>query len=146
MEKFQCSKVWMGYPLVHITEHPLGNSYQLYMAHCSHLLRTDPSENCYQVLFPKSWNICISPNLFYETIKLVPQGIYIWPIKCQCCPPIESSQLICTANHLTGFYRRATLNGLNELQQTYGQTHSNYSLAFADELFEWVWQFYGVGA
>ena len=35
-------------------------------------------------------------------------------IKCQCCPPIETSQLIYTANQLTGFYMRATLalNGL----------------------------------
>ena len=34
--------------------------------------------------------------------------------KCQCCPHIETSQLICTANQLTGFYMRATLalNGL----------------------------------
>ena len=38
------------------------------------------------------------------------------PIKRQCCPHIETSQLICTANHLTGFYMSATLafNGLNE--------------------------------
>ena len=36
------------------------------------------------------------------------------PIKCQCCPHIEASQLICTANQLTGFYMRAALalNGL----------------------------------
>ena len=31
------------------------------------------------------------------------------PIKCHCCPHIESSQSICTANQLTGFYKRATL-------------------------------------
>ena len=31
------------------------------------------------------------------------------PIKCQCCPHVENSQLICCANQLTGFYRRATL-------------------------------------
>ena len=39
------------------------------------------------------------------------------PIKCQCCPHIETSQLICTANQLTGFYIRATmaLNGLKDL-------------------------------
>ena len=36
------------------------------------------------------------------------------PIKCQCCPHIETSQLICTANQLTGFYMRATL-AFNEL-------------------------------
>ena len=35
-------------------------------------------------------------------------------IKCQCCAHIETSQLICTANRLTGFYMRATL-ALNEL-------------------------------
>ena len=37
------------------------------------------------------------------------------PLKCQCCPHIETSQWICCANQLTGFYMRATLalNGLN---------------------------------
>ena len=36
------------------------------------------------------------------------------PIKCQCCPHIEISPLICTANKLTGVDMRATLalNGL----------------------------------
>ena len=36
-------------------------------------------------------------------------------IKCQCCPHIETSQLICCANQLTGFYMWAAqaLNGLN---------------------------------
>ena len=35
-------------------------------------------------------------------------------IKYQCCPHIETSQLICPPNQLTGFYIRATLalNGL----------------------------------
>ena len=39
------------------------------------------------------------------------------PIKCQCCPHIETSQLICSANQLTTFYMRATLtfNGLIQL-------------------------------
>ena len=31
------------------------------------------------------------------------------PIKCQCCPHIETSQLICFANQLTAFSMRATL-------------------------------------
>ena len=35
-----------------------------------------------------------------------------------CCPHIETSQLICTANQLTGFYMRATL-ALNELTHLY---------------------------
>ena len=37
-----------------------------------------------------------------------------WPIKCQCYPHIETSQLICCENQLTGYYMRATLvvNGL----------------------------------
>ena len=30
----------------------------------------------------------------------------IKPIKCQYCPHIETSQLICKANQLTGFYMR----------------------------------------
>ena len=40
----------------------------------------------------------------------------VYPIKCQYCPHIETSQLICMTNQLTGFYTRATLalNGLNE--------------------------------
>ena len=35
----------------------------------------------------------------------------------QCCPHIETCQLICRANQLTGFYMRATLafNGLTHL-------------------------------
>ena len=37
--------------------------------------------------------------------------------KCQCCPHIETSQLICFANQLTGIYMRATLafNGLSSI-------------------------------
>ena len=31
------------------------------------------------------------------------------PVKCQCCPHIETSQLICCANQLTGFYIRRTV-------------------------------------
>ena len=31
------------------------------------------------------------------------------PFYCQCCPHIETSQLLCSANQLTGFYRKATL-------------------------------------
>ena len=27
-----------------------------------------------------------------------------WHIKCQCCPHLETSQLICTADQLSGFY------------------------------------------
>ena len=40
-------------------------------------------------------------------------NILIQTIKCQCCPHLETS---CYANHLTGFYMRATqaLNGLND--------------------------------
>ena len=33
----------------------------------------------------------------------------IYPIKYQCCPHIETSQLICCANELTGFYMMVTL-------------------------------------
>ena len=31
-------------------------------------------------------------------------NLVVYPIKRQCCPHIETSQLICTANQLTGFY------------------------------------------
>ena len=36
-------------------------------------------------------------------------------IKCRCCPHIETSQLICCVNQLTGCYTSATLafNGLS---------------------------------
>ena len=37
-------------------------------------------------------------------------------IMCQCCPHIETSQLICTGNQLTSFYMRTTL-ALNGLQK-----------------------------
>ena len=39
-----------------------------------------------------------------------------WPVKYQCSPHIETSQLICCANQLTGFCMRATLsfNGLRQ--------------------------------
>ena len=44
----------------------------------------------------------------------------IKPIKCQCCPHIETSQLIYCANQLTGFYMRATLalDGLKTIIKT----------------------------
>ena len=43
----------------------------------------------------------------------------------QCCPHIETSQLIFTANQLTGFYMRATLalNGLKLIQTD--ERHTN---------------------
>ena len=49
------------------------------------------------------------------------------PIKCQCCPHIETSQLICTANQLTGFYMWATL-ALNGLTNFNFATVSDFSL------------------
>ena len=47
-------------------------------------------------------------------LKLINPLKFAKPIKCQCCPHIETSQLICTANQLAGFYMRITLalNGL----------------------------------
>ena len=42
-------------------------------------------------------------------------------IKCKCCPHIETSQLICKAKQLTGFFIRATL-ALNGLSQGKGTT------------------------
>ena len=52
------------------------------------------------------------------------------PIKRQCSPHIETSQLICTADQLTGFYMRATLalNGII-FQLVY-----NYESRFRDSL------------
>ena len=38
----------------------------------------------------------------------------------QCCPHIETSQMICCANQLTGFYMRATLtlNGVKTVSRS----------------------------
>ena len=53
--------------------------------------------------------------------------LFDYPIKCQCCPRIETSQLICIANQLAGFYMRATLafNGLRS------QSMNNDNLLYA---------------
>ena len=45
------------------------------------------------------------------------------PSKCQCYPHVETSQLICCANQLTGFYMRATLT-LNGLMSRVNQVHT----------------------
>ena len=39
---------------------------------------------------------------------------WVNPFYCQCCLHIETNQLLCCANQLTGFYRKATvaINGL----------------------------------
>ena len=54
---------------------------------------------------------------FYEGVfSLTVSSLqFTQPIKRQCCPPIETSQWICTANQLTGSYMKVTLalNGLN---------------------------------
>ena len=42
------------------------------------------------------------------------------PIRCQCCPHIETSKLISTENQLTGFYMGTTL-AFNELR-AYGSS------------------------
>ena len=44
------------------------------------------------------------------------RGTGLRPIEYQCCPHTETSQLMCRANQLTGFYMRVTLalNGLIE--------------------------------
>ena len=57
--------------------------------------------------------------------------------KCQCCPHIETSQLICTENQLTGFYMRKTLalNGLKweKLVDSKLQLYQRYR-----QPFEWL--------
>ena len=48
---------------------------------------------------------------------------------CQCCPQIESNQLICRANQLTGFYMMAkpALNGLNKVLARKEESNTNKS-------------------
>ena len=49
-------------------------------------------------------------------LKMMKNAFYsMLTIKRQCCPHKETSQLICCANQLTGFYMRAT-QALNELK------------------------------
>ena len=52
------------------------------------------------------------------------------PIKCQCCTHIETSQLIGTANQLTGFYMRALV--FNELISIHELSHL-FSRKFSPE-------------
>ena len=53
-------------------------------------------------------------KLVPETVRNIHIIIYISPLNASVCCHIETSQLICCANQLTGFYMRATLtfNGL----------------------------------
>ena len=39
---------------------------------------------------------------------MIKEFLYVEFIICQCCPHLETSQLICTANQLTGFYKGNT--------------------------------------
>ena len=53
------------------------------------------------------WNFFVfSYEIIFICLNIAP---FVSPIKCQCCPHMETSQLICFANKLTGFYMRATL-------------------------------------
>ena len=51
------------------------------------------------------------------------QNVYTqYPIKCQCCCHIETSQLICCANQLTYFYMRTKLSFNVTEASIFGQT------------------------
>ena len=54
------------------------------------------------------------PLIAVVILIFLPSKDYLNLIKCQCYPHIETSQLICCVNQLTGFCMRATLalNGL----------------------------------
>ena len=77
----------------------------------SRMYSTRPS---YCIIFSFSLIIYWKHQLFSNGQKMNDADKKIKLIKCQCCPHIETSQLICTANQLTGFSMRATLafNGL----------------------------------
>ena len=66
----------------------------------------------YLVLEIKDYTI-LPTDLYFtqQKIKQEPRLMH----KCQCCPYLETSQMICTVNQLAGFYMRVTLvfNGLN---------------------------------
>ena len=59
-------------------------------------------------------NFLVNNKCFVEQNKTKANSCLFKPIKCQCCPHIETNQLICFANQLTGFCMRArlALNGL----------------------------------
>ena len=55
-------------------------------------------------------------------------------MKCQCCPHTKTSQLICTANQLTGFYMRVTL-AFNRLKIDVSSVTTPYNADFdGDEM------------
>ena len=68
---------------------------------------------------------------------------YLMQSYCQCCPYIETNQLICTANQLTGFYVRATLafNGLNSRQNSCKMSVKGFIFSFVS-LFSFVTKIY----
>ena len=61
----------------------------------------------------QSLKVCTS-HRSHQFFCLILFYISFWPMNCQCCSHMETSQLICTANRLTGFYVGATL-AANEL-------------------------------
>ena len=56
-------------------------------------------------------------NRWKSACKSIVTDVLYLPIKCQSCHHIETSQLICRASQLTGFYMMATL-AFNELRIT----------------------------
>ena len=79
-------------------------SRKIYFPLWMHLTRRKMKNLFYLVEKQKSYQKLISNG--NEILKLSPRH---YPIKCQCCSHIETSQLICCANQLTGFYMRETL-------------------------------------
>ena len=86
------------------------------------MLNAPTTFSCYVIVILKSWfswkyenEISQFIDKLHFTFLVNKIFLLFLPIKCQCCPHIETSQLICTANQFTGFYMRAilTFNGLN---------------------------------
>ena len=61
-----------------------------------------------------------------------------YAIKCQFCPHIETIQLFCCANQLTGFYMRATL-ALNALVKQQRVPSLTTVAVFIDENIQKYW-------
>ena len=59
--------------------------------------------------------------------------LIVWLIKCQCYPHIGTSQLVCCANELTGFYMKITLtlNGLSSVVSLVNQWFKFWFLKFS---------------
>ena len=94
------------YLLSHVQSQSHSQSPSLFSHHAGEFYSNSETAKSHKLLLQNSLSwILAGPGFLHLSL----------PIKCQCCPDIETSQLICTANQLTDFHMKAiqALNGLN---------------------------------